>query len=192
MFKVIYGVLYLVMAIVRKTGTSKYRGEPVKNRVSGLMDIIILVVAGWAMILPLLYIFTNWFDCADYFLPDWVSYLGVFLYIVSIWLLWRSHYDLGRNWVENLAIRKDHKLITTGVFKYIRHPMYGAHIYWGIAQILILHNFVVGPSILIAFLFVYLYRVKKEEKMMVKEFGTEYKEYMKKTGRIFPKINISK
>ena len=59
--------------------------------------------------------------------------MGAFLFAVAIWLLWRSHVELGRNWTPTPGIRDDHQLVMSGVFGYIRHPMYAAHILWGIA-----------------------------------------------------------
>lgn len=187
LFEIIYGVLYFVMAIVRKVGVRNYRREPVKEKKRDWVDIGILAVAGLAMALPVLYILSDSLSFADYYLPEWIKILGIPVMILAIWLLWRSHYDLGRNWIEYIGIRKDHKLITTGIFKYIRHPMYAAHIVWGIAQIMMLSNWLVGPSILIVFLMVYFYRVKKEEKVLIDEFGDEYKKYIQKTGRLLPR-----
>ena len=66
--------------------------------------------------------------------------------------------------------------------------MYASHIYWAVAQILLLQNWIAGFSFIMVSLPLYLFRVKKEEKMMIEEFGNEYKDYIQKSGRIFPKI----
>lgn len=54
-------------------------------------------------------------------------------FAVALWLLWRSHADLGRSWMGTLAIKEKHALVTQGVYRHIRHPMYAAHWLWGIA-----------------------------------------------------------
>lgn len=83
-------------------------------------------------------------------------------------------------------------LVETGVYRYIRHPMYAAFWLWGIAQVLLLHNWICGMSYLVSFLPMYLLRVPQEEQMMIDTFGEQYQEYTTRTGRVIPKISHSK
>ena len=66
--------------------------------------------------------------------------------------------------------------------------MYAAHLLWAIAQILILHNWIAGFSFIVVMVPHYLLRVGVEEKMLHEKFGVEYADYIKKTGRVFPKV----
>ncbi len=138
-------------------------------------------------VLPLIYIFSTWLDFADYSLPVWAGGIGAALFAFALWLLWRSHVDLGLNWLPTNQIREDHTLVTRGVFRLIRHPMYAAHWWWAIAQILLLQNWIAGLSLLVSFLPLYLVRVPREERMMLEQFGKEYHTYMKRTGGLFPR-----
>lgn len=140
------------------------------------------------IILPLIYALTPWLDFADYSLPAWTGWLGVVIFITAIWLLWRSHVDLGLNWSPSVQIREEQNLITHGVFRYIRHPMYAAHWLWGFAQILLLQNWIAGFSLLVTFLPGYFVRIRQEEKLMLDFFDEEYASYMNGTGRIIPKL----
>ena len=151
-------------------------------------DIILLVFDGIGMIIPLVYVSSSWLDFADYYMPDWVGWIGIVLFMDAIILLYFSHAHLGNNWSPVLGIKEKHTLVTHGIYKYIRHPMYAAHILWAVAQILILHNWIAGFSFIIVMVPHYLLRVDKEEKMMLDQFGVEYEEYMKTTGRIIPKL----
>jgi protein-S-isoprenylcysteine O-methyltransferase Ste14 len=85
-------------------------------------------------------------------------------------------------------VRERQTLVTSGVFKYMRHPMYSAHWLWGIAQALLVHNWISGLASLVIFISVYLLRVPREERVMLNEFGDEYREYIKRTGRILPRL----
>lgn len=185
-FKIVYFVEFLVAVIVRKAFTAKNRKMDfvVDKKSSG--DFILMALDGIGMIIPLFYVFSTWFDFADYELPDWVGWIGTGLFAFAIWILYRSHADLGKNWTPTLAIQKDHTLVTNGIYQYIRHPMYASHLLWAVAQILILHNWIAGFSFIIVMVPHYLIRVGNEEKMLVEQFGEEYKGYMKLTGRIFP------
>ena len=138
-------------------------------------------------IIPLIYIFTPWLDFADYALPAWVRWLGVPLMAGALWLLWRAHADLGRNWSPTLQIMESHSLVTGGVYRHVRHPIYAAVWLMGLAQLLLLANWIAGPARLVLFLPVYLVRVPREERMMLDHFGDEYRAYMDQTGAVIPR-----
>jgi protein-S-isoprenylcysteine O-methyltransferase Ste14 len=190
-FKIVYFILYLIIVIVRKVYTAKYRTLDTVLDKKTKLDLVLLGLNGVAMLLPLVYVFSTALDFANYKLPDWLGWTGAGLFGVAILLLWRSHADLGRNWTVTIGLRDEHTLITKGIFKYIRHPMYAAHILWAIAQIMILHNWLVAYPFFLTITLLYLIRVKSEEEMMVEKFGEEYKQYMVRTGRILPK-SVSK
>ena len=143
---------------------------------------------GIAELLPFFYFFSSWLGFADYSLPAWIGLLGAVLFVTAVWLIWRSHADLGRNWSPTLQIREEQGLITAGVYRVVRHPMYAAHILWAISQPLIVQNWLAGWGGLVAMLPVYYLRVEKEEQMMLDHFGDEYREYMSQTGRLFPRF----
>jgi protein-S-isoprenylcysteine O-methyltransferase Ste14 len=66
--------------------------------------------------------------------------------------------------------------------------MYASIWLWGIAQTLLLQNRIAGWAGLVLFLPLYLLRVPREERMMLNEFGEEYRAYMNRTGRIIPHL----
>lgn len=139
-------------------------------------------------IIPLIYILTPWLDFADYALPLWARWLGVPLMAGALWLLWRAHAGLGRNWSPTLQIIESHSLVTDGVYRHIRHPIYAAVWLMGLAQFLLLANWIAGPARLLLFLPVYLVRVPREEQMLLDHFGNEYRVYMDQTGAVIPRL----
>jgi protein-S-isoprenylcysteine O-methyltransferase Ste14 len=141
--------------------------------------------------LPLIALFTRWLDFADYHPPDWIGWIGAAVFALALWLLWRSHADLGRQWSVRLEIQQRHALITAGVYRHVRHPMYAATFLWAIAQLLLLHNWLAGPTFLVAFLPLYLRRVRREEQMLLDHFGDAYRAYISRTGRIVPRLRRS-
>ena len=66
--------------------------------------------------------------------------------------------------------------------------MYSAHWLWGIAQALLVYNWISGLASLAIFIPLYLLRVPREEKVMLNEFGDEYRQYMRRTGRVTPRL----
>ena len=187
-FKIIYFIELLLATTVRKIYTSGKKSADVKIQKKSTLELIFLILNGIGMIIPILYVFSTVLDFADYALPDWLGWAGIVLFAFAIWLLWRSHHDLGRHWSVTVALQFEHELVTGGVYKYMRHPMYSAHLLWAIAQIMILHNWIAGYSFLIVQIPFYVIRIKNEEAMMLEQFGADYKAYMDKTGRLIPKI----
>ena len=81
------------------------------------------------MVLPLVSIVTPALSFADYPLHPVPFFLGTICLFIGLWLFYRAHTDLGVNWSISLEIRENHKLVTHGVYEYIRHPMYTAYFF---------------------------------------------------------------
>jgi protein-S-isoprenylcysteine O-methyltransferase Ste14 len=166
--------------------------EKVHRQVDGLEKSLLVLVISTSTLLPILYLFTPWLSFADYRLPAFAPWCGTAVMLVALWLFWRSHADLGPNWSVTLELRKDHQLVTNGIYRSIRHPMYASIFLWGLAQALLLPNWLAGWSAFVPFALMYLLRTRREEQMMCRFFGQEYRDYMEQTGRLFPRIGSRK
>jgi protein-S-isoprenylcysteine O-methyltransferase Ste14 len=140
------------------------------------------------LLLPLLYFFTPLLSFADYQLPWFVRWAGAVVMVASLWLFWRSHVDLGQNWSVSLELRENHQLVSHGVYQRIRHPMYASIWLWGLAQGLMLANWFAGWSVIPVFAAMYFIRMPREERLMCDEFGDAYRNYARRTGRVFPRL----
>jgi protein-S-isoprenylcysteine O-methyltransferase Ste14 len=110
------------------------------------------------------------------------------LLAASLLVFWRGHADLGLNWSPSLEIRAHHELVTRGIYRHVRHPMYASLLLWALAQPLLLHNYIVGLVGPVTFAAFYALRVGPEERMMLDTFGDRYREYMQRTGRVLPRL----
>jgi len=164
--------------------------EKTVSRLDAQDQILMGLVGTGNVLLPVLYLFTPWLAFADYRLPEWAPWCGVIVMSVALWLFWRAHADLDRNWSITLELRKGHQLITHGVYRAIRHPMYAAILLFGLAQGLLLQNWLAGWSAAVTFAVMYIGRVRREEQMMCEFFGEKYREYMRQTGRLFPRLKL--
>ncbi|MCG8364555.1 MAG: isoprenylcysteine carboxylmethyltransferase family protein [Pseudanabaenales cyanobacterium] len=159
----------------------------IDNRKTAQENGLLFLVFLGMFVFPIIYIFiTPWFNFANYALPGWANILGVLTFAIALWLFWRSHHDLGKNWSPTLQVREEHTLITHGVYQTIRHPMYTSIWLWSIAQGLLLTNWIAGISGVIAFGILYFVRIGNEERMMLEQFGDQYQEYIQKTKRLLP------
>jgi len=166
--------------------------EKVHRQVDGMEKTLLFLVISTSTLLPVLYLFTPLLAFADYRLPAFAPWCGTAIAVVALWLFWRSHADLGRNWSVSLEVRKDHRLVTHGVYSSIRHPMYAAIFLWSIAQALLLPNWLAGWSAFVTFATMYFLRIPREERMMCEFFGKEYRDYMGQTGKLFPRVRRNK
>jgi protein-S-isoprenylcysteine O-methyltransferase Ste14 len=137
-------------------------------------------------IVPGFYIATGIPETADYPASAWAVALGSIVFATALWVFRRSHKELGRNWSITLEIRERHKLVCTGPYAVIRHPMYTSFMLMGLGQAFLLSNWVAGAAGLIGFAVLFFLRVNKEERMMLENFGPEYRAYMERTKRIIP------
>jgi protein-S-isoprenylcysteine O-methyltransferase Ste14 len=159
----------------------------VKNHNGGLDGVFVaLVTVG--LLLPILWIATPVLAFADYEVHAGALVAGTLGIGIGLWVLHRSHVDLGTNWSNTLELRQDHTLVTRGVYRRIRHPMYSALFLHSAGQALVLPNWIAGPSFLAAFTLIFTTRLRREEKMMQDEFGADYTAYMERTKRLVPGI----
>src|SRR5262245_45217046 len=140
------------------------------------------------LLLPLLYFFTPLLSFADYPLAESIRRAGAVVMVASLWLFWRSHVDLGQNWSVSLELRENHELVSHGVFRWIRHPMYASIWLWGLAQGMMLANWFAGWSVIPAFAAMYFIRMPREERLMCEQFGDGYRDYARRTGRLIPRL----
>lgn len=139
------------------------------------------------MLLPLLHLATRIFAFADYALPTWATGIGAAMQLPGLWLFWRSHADLGRNWSPGLEVRDGHGLVTQGIYGHIRHPMYAAIWLLVLAQPLLIHNWIAGALVIPAFAAMWFLRIPKEEALMHAQFGADWDAYCTRAGRLVPR-----
>lgn len=138
------------------------------------------------VIVPGMWLATGFPSALDRTFQPALAWLGTFCMIAFLWLFHAVHRQLGRNWSITLEIREDHALVTEGLFRHIRHPMYSSFWLWALAQALLLPNWAAGFAGLVSIAALYYGRVSREEAMMREAFGPQYDAYMGRTKRIIP------
>ena len=174
--------------LIRAPHGGRSRKIPVVDDRKGKWEILFVSLVSMTMLIPMVAMFSSLLAIADYQLYLTPFILGTLSMIAFFWLFHRSHKDLGTNWSISLEIRENHSLVTSGVYTYIRHPMYSALFLYSVGQTLLCPNWIAGPSVLAAFTLAYVFRVGHEERMMVDRFGEEYNAYMKRTRRLIPGV----
>jgi protein-S-isoprenylcysteine O-methyltransferase Ste14 len=189
LFKIAYWAGVLMQIVIRAPYSRGWKtGPKTIQRVSQTEKVLLGLLTAGNGLIPLIYSVTHWLDFANYSLRAWLGWAGVFLLACALLVFWRGHADLKSNWSPSLEIRADHTLVTDGIYRVIRHPMYASQWLWCLAQVLLLQNWLAGPAGLLFFIPFYFLRVQAEENMMLDAFGDRYREYMNKTGGVIPKF----
>ena len=122
-------------------------------------------------------------------LPDWTHWLGMALGIISLAQQIWVHITLQKNWSAAKESGSEDLLITSGPYSWVRHPLY-------MALILLLFGLSLvsgfSPFILLAMLSIPFFNntARKEEAIMIQQFGDEYRKYMHRTGGFFPRPGL--
>ena len=188
MIKIVYMVLYVIAAAGRAPIAYQVKKMKAKISVKPKREYVLLFFGSVMMVLPLFYVFSNWIDDYNIGLPLFVRIVGGIAFAFAVYLHNWSHKASDVNWSPLLEIKKNQKLITKGPYKFVRHPMYSAFFLWVIAQGIFLSNWLILFAGVASFALVYFTRINDEEELMVKQFGKQYKDYMKKTNRLVPKF----
>ena len=178
----------VVMIAIRAPHGRRSRGVKVVRSEKGVTETILLTLAWLGFLLPLIWIASPAFSFAEYPLRPSLFVAGIACLAVGLWFFHRSHADLGTNWSVTLEVREEHQLITDGVYRRVRHPMYAALLLYSVGQALVIPNWVAGPSYLIPLGILFTLRVRAEERMMLDQFGDEYTKYISRTKRLVPGV----
>jgi len=187
--KIIWGLFIIAWGVIRFRPNVKSR-KTAKSVVSRTpKERFSMVVSSLGLgYIPAVWIFTDYLDGFDYNQNIILMAIGTVLLLVSLRLFRLTHKALGKMWSHSLDLREDHKLVTSGIYEKVRHPMYTAFWVWAIAAAFLLPNWVAGFSGIVGFGTLFFLRVGQEEEMMKAEFGEEYEAYIKRTKKVFPGI----
>ena len=191
LFKIAFILLWIAYIAIRAPFANKQNQiKKIKTRNSGTEKILLALLGVGLMLIPLVWMVSPLLDDFNIGFPIEIRVMGVIIAVLSLIYFWKIHRALGTNWSPTLEIKENHQLIKTGPYRRVRHPMYTQIWIWTIAQVFIVSNLYAGFSGIFAWAIVYFIRIPNEEKMMIENFGDAYKEYIKHTGKIVPKIKL--
>ena len=186
--KVVVLAATLTMIAIRGPHGRRSRNVKVVRSHKTSLETGLLVLAWLGFFIPLIWLASPELSFAEYPLRLGPLVAGVICFVIGLWLFYKSHADLGTNWSITLEVREQHRLITQGVYRRIRHPMYSALVLYSVGHSLVIPNWVAGPSNLVAFAILFSLRVHAEEQMMSEAFGDEYAAYAARTKRLVPGV----
>ena len=193
-FKVVFGVWvvlflwaigYAHRKAMRKHGS---RFAQCANEYKPLVWIrVLLGFPLWAFLIDWL-ASAGWFPWALVSLPMWARWSGVGFGVVVAALMWWTMLALGSNYRGTMGLHANHELVTHGPYRFVRHPMNAFFPLVSIFLFLLSANWVLGVVALILIGTISIVRAPMEERQLIERFGKEYRAYMRRTGRFFPRL----
>ncbi len=116
-----------------------------------------------------------------------VRITGLFFFLVFSWIQVLSVKTLAESYSQEVLIHKDHVLVISGIFRFVRHPQYLAQMLMDLGAAAALLSYIVIPFAIIEIPLLVM-RAVMEEKLLEKYFKDDYKEYKKKSGFFIPFI----
>jgi protein-S-isoprenylcysteine O-methyltransferase Ste14 len=191
-FRIILPVLIITFAMHRgyyvrnhsrpEEVTLKRREEGIASKVGGVLGVI-----GFLSVIAFV-INPAWLTFASLPIPFWLRWAGVAFALAGFALLQWAQITLGKSWSDTPRMMKEQTLITSGPYQYIRHPIYTAFVLILGSTLLISANWFIGLAWLGMTVLEVTSRIGFEESLMLEYFGDRYSDYMKKTGRLLPRL----
>ena len=182
------GWLILLPVMVFHRVRSQMTGERLDRRQEGALVLLTLRPAGIAHVVGLIVYMVNpsrmaWSAMP---LPIWMRWAGVAIGVAAGCLLVWTLVSLGKNLTDTVVTRKAHTLVTSGPYRWVRHPFYGAVALSMLANSLAAANWflLLTGALLLTMIVI---RTRKEEENLLARFGDAYRQYMNRTGRFLPR-----
>lgn len=150
---------------------------------------LIQLLFGGNLILAGVLSYIVWFD-QIYFarvpLPIWVRIVGILIALVAFLLIRWGDITLGENISFTVEVRRNHRLVTEGPYRFVRHPIYLGALLFFLGLGWMTANWLAGILLVGGWIIIMSGRIPREESLLLEKFGDEYRRYQAQTGRLLP------
>ena len=187
-------ILALGMAVFVPVGLyhrihSQATREPLDRRQEGLFILFTLRPFGLAAMGGMVLFIVNpaWMAWSSVPLPVSLRWVGVAIGVPTLVLGILTFRSIGTNITDTVVTRREHTLVTTDPYRFVRHPFYTTSFCGFLANALTTANSFLALTGAIALPLIVI-RTATEEAHLVKRFGDDYQRHMERTGRFFPRL----
>jgi protein-S-isoprenylcysteine O-methyltransferase Ste14 len=177
------------ISIYFRRKADRVSGEKLSRKVDGTPMMTAIRFGGLILWLsPFVYLANPaWMNWSKLGLPESVRAFGAVIGILCVLGIYWLFSSIGTGITPTSATRREHKLVTHGIYRYIRHPLYTIGSSLFISFGMMADNWYIAVLGLLTFILMAV-RTPKEEANLIEKFGDEYREYMKRTGRFLPRV----
>lgn len=162
------------------------------RRQEGTLLAVVLRLAGLCIwVATLVYvIYPQALAWASVPLPNWLRFSGTVPAAAGIAMMYWTLVNLGKNLTDTVATREGATLVTSGPYRYVRHPFYVTAALLMLAAALFTANWLIAGCGLVVIAML-VARTPREEEKLIERFGESYRAYMARTGRFVPRFGRS-
>jgi len=181
------GILFLVVGVYHRVRSMK-SGDRLDRPKEGWPLLIGIRLTGLATLGSAVAWLSNpaLFTWAALPAPEWLRWVGVAGFAFSVfWLSWML-ISLGSNLTDTVVTRECAHFVDSGPYRFVRNPMYTGVLLLGASLGLALGTWLLPVAATVMFLLL-ARRTRIEEKYLIARFGDQYRAYMDRVGRFFPR-----
>lgn len=189
-FIVIFVTTFSISAYFRRR--ARRSGDVIPRVREGKLSLLVRLLFAAPIYLAFLAYMVNpdWMAWSSAPLPLWLRGLGVAVGLTMLPMLYWIVHTLGRNISETVLTKEDHQLVTQGPYRWVRHPLYSVATIIFVSLGLVAANWFIIAMAVVIIIAMALVVIPKEEAQLISTFGDEYREYMKRTGLLAPRIEL--
>jgi protein-S-isoprenylcysteine O-methyltransferase Ste14 len=188
-----FAVIILILAAFVPQHIIRHREKEATGRISPRpvvlffaitsLAFVFLVIAHTILLFLNIYTDSSFIFSTPIDLP--LQIVGAVLMCISLSIAIWGALSLGE-FAGDLRLKKGHRVVKTGAYRWVRHPLYSTLIFWCAGNLLFFKSFLF--LILIALVPAIYFEARAEEKSLIEAFGEEYESYRATTGMFFPKV----
>lgn len=165
-------------------------GEAISRRSEGRPALLLRLILAILLYLPFFAYMLNpaWMAWSSLPLPGWLRWLGGALGLAMLPVVYWVFSSLDRNISETFLTKESHELVTHGPYRWVRHPLYSVATVEFISLGLLAANWLMLLMAILAIIALSLLVIPREEAELVNKFGEQYREYMRRSGRLIPRL----
>lgn len=186
--RIVLGCVFLFLIYWTVSATNVKKTQEVQKNLWDFR-IVIVIIAGIVVLLTRFHIIEHIPLLPIVIIPlsPVVLAVGIIFALTGFIIAIIARHTLGGNWSSNIDLKKNHTLMTTGIYGYMRHPIYTGTILMLLGLVCVIGNVL---SILLTFLATWFlqYKIKQEEILLSRHFPKEYAAYKKRTKTLIPFI----
>lgn len=169
---------------------ARQSGEVIPRLREGKLSLFLRLLFAAPMYLSFFAYMVNadWMVWSSVPLPTWLRWLGVGVGFGMLPVLYWVVSTLGMNISETVLTKEDHVLVTQGPYRWVRHPLYLVATIIFVSLGMMAANWFILVMALLVIIGTALVMIPKEEAQLIGKFGAEYREYMKRTGMLAPRV----
>ena len=118
----------------------------------------------------------------------WIAWLGFAVTTLGVAIAIWARYCIGQFWSARVTLKEGHRLIRSGPYQFVRHPIYTGMLVGATGRALTIGEWR-GILALVLILATHWRKARREESLLTTEFGEEYAAYRRSTGFLFPRLS---